>query len=214
MRGVEHLKRSEYGQAVAAFTEAIHLDLGAPNAYAGRALAYRGLGDDAQAARDEQTVRELGGTERTPLERFVRGVLRRWKWDLGSPKWRASDPLSRKAVMLYLLNAQILNGGLHQWLANGYGEWVDEVAEAAREVGTDAAREVAAMLEDLSRGLKVGPAGDGRLEEAPQHGGRPAPRDVLADEQIGACEDRFYQVQSQFVHDLEEWLDARKGPLP
>ena len=50
-RGVDHLKRAEYAQAIAAFTEAIRLEPDAPNAYVGRALAHRSLGDEARAVR-------------------------------------------------------------------------------------------------------------------------------------------------------------------
>jgi hypothetical protein len=60
-RGMAHLKRAEYEAAVSAFTEAIRMDPKAPNAYAGRALAYRSLSDEDGALADEQTVRELGG---------------------------------------------------------------------------------------------------------------------------------------------------------
>jgi hypothetical protein len=62
-RGMLHLKRGEYDRAVAAFTEAIRLKPEAANAYAGRALAYRSLEDEASALRDEQTVRDLGGVK-------------------------------------------------------------------------------------------------------------------------------------------------------
>jgi uncharacterized protein (TIGR02996 family) len=59
-RGVAHLRRAEYVPAVAAFTEAIGLDPDAANSYVGRALAYRSLGDEAAAIRDEQSARALG----------------------------------------------------------------------------------------------------------------------------------------------------------
>jgi hypothetical protein len=58
-----HLKRGDYDRAVVAFTEAIRLKPTAANAYAGRALAYRSLDDEARALRDEQTVRDLGGVK-------------------------------------------------------------------------------------------------------------------------------------------------------
>src|SRR5215471_9251487 len=70
-RGVAHLKRSEYAQAVAAFTEAIGLEPEAPNAYVGRALAHRSLGDEAAALQDEQAARNLGGPERSTWDRIV-----------------------------------------------------------------------------------------------------------------------------------------------
>src|SRR5262249_30221688 len=147
-RGVDHLKRAEYAQAIAAFTEAIRLEPDAPNAYVGRALAYRSLGDDSRALDDEQAAQQLGGAERTTWDRLVNRAYRRWHGDLDNPDWRRTDPLSRKATLLHLLTTQIFNGGLGQWIANGYGEWIDDVIEAAEEVGTAAAREVAAILEE------------------------------------------------------------------
>lgn len=69
-QGMLHLKRGEYDRAVAAFTEAIRLKPNASNAYAGRALAYRSLDDEASALRDEQRVRELGGVK-PPASEFL-----------------------------------------------------------------------------------------------------------------------------------------------
>lgn len=223
-RGVEHLKRAEYAQAAAAFTEAIELEPDAPNAYAGRALAFRSLGDEVQAARDEQTVRDFGGTEATPYERFVRKAWRRWKADLSDPNWRKADPLSRQAVLLWVLNGQILNGGLSQWIANGYGEWADEVTESAREIGTAAASEVAAMLKDLSRDLAAGLAEELQPGEALEEEDRLALVADSTDEgleeedetfnRLSIYEDRYYRVRYQFMLDFEAWLDRRAGALP
>lgn len=64
-QGVAHLKRGEYGQAVAAFAEAIRLDPEAPNAYVGRALAHRSLGDAAAAERDDQAALGRGGAKQS-----------------------------------------------------------------------------------------------------------------------------------------------------
>src|SRR5579871_6637048 len=154
-RGVAHLLKYEYARAIEAFTEAIRLDPESPNAYLGRALGRRPLGDEAGALDDERTARELGGPERTAWDRIVNRSRRRWKGDLDDPAWRATDPLSYRAVLLRILNGQILNGGLIQWIGNGYGRWVDDVAEAAAGVGTPAAREVEAILRDLSPFLKT-----------------------------------------------------------
>jgi len=49
-----------------AFSEGIRLEPEAPNPYVGRALAYRSLGDEANAAADERQAKELGGMERRP----------------------------------------------------------------------------------------------------------------------------------------------------
>jgi tetratricopeptide (TPR) repeat protein len=60
-RGLAQLKRAEYQDAIVSFTEAIKLEPDLPKPYIGRALAYRSLGDDASALRDEQAARERGG---------------------------------------------------------------------------------------------------------------------------------------------------------
>src|SRR5262245_65741577 len=61
--GVAHLKRGEYEQAVDALSEAIRLNPDLTNAYVGRALAYRSLGDDAAAAEDERVAQGRGGAK-------------------------------------------------------------------------------------------------------------------------------------------------------
>ncbi len=114
----------------------VRLDPDAPNAYIGRATARRSLGDEAGALDDERTARELGGPERSAWDRLANRSIRRWRGELDDPAWRATDPLSRQAVLLRQLNGQVLNGGLHQWISNGYAAWVDDVAESAGAVGT------------------------------------------------------------------------------
>jgi tetratricopeptide (TPR) repeat protein len=218
-RGVAHLKRSEYVAAISAFTEAIRRDPDAPNAYVGRALAHRSLGEAANAVRDEQAAQALGGAERTTWDRLVNRAFRRWNENFDDPRWCQSDPLSRKAVLLNRLNEQIFNGGLLQWIANGYGAWVDDVIEAAEEVGTDAAREVAATLKEVSRILKARPEARwealGEFMAAPVVDGQVGREDLEAHQEfleaVYSCEDRYYGAQSQFVIDVEEWVE-REAP--
>ncbi len=207
-RGVGHLLKYEYAEAAAAFAESIRLDPEAPNSYLGRAMARRRLGDEAGALDDERTARELGGPEQSAWDRLANRASRRWRWDLDDPDWRATDPLSRQAVLFRNLNGQILNGGLRQWLANGHGAWADDVAAASREVGTAATLEVAALLEDLTSLLKAGyredfPEDDESVDEEDE-----------AFDVIGRCEDRYYNVQSQFVADVKAWLEAKAAARP
>jgi tetratricopeptide (TPR) repeat protein len=70
-RGLTHLKRAEYEEALVAFSEAIRLDPNAANAYAGRALAYRSLEDEASALRDENRVRELRAVQSPPRSSLI-----------------------------------------------------------------------------------------------------------------------------------------------
>jgi hypothetical protein len=60
-RGMAHLDKGEYEQALTDFNEAIRQDPQLPSGYAGRANALRNLGDEAGALRDEQTVERMGG---------------------------------------------------------------------------------------------------------------------------------------------------------
>jgi tetratricopeptide (TPR) repeat protein len=223
-RGIAHHKRGEFAQAVADYTEAIRLDPDAPNAYVRRSLSYRALGDDHGARADELAAQRLGGPERTAWERLVNRSRIRWGWDLGDPTWRQTDPLSYKAVLFRTLNAQILNGGLHQWVANGYGRWIDDVIQAAREVDTDATREVAAALTELAPHLESLSLEDQYFDEEPPEeesydlepgaeGDHPGEEDD-AFNPFSLCEERFYLVQSRFVQDVEAWLEEKARARP
>jgi tetratricopeptide (TPR) repeat protein len=197
-RGVNHLRRAEYEQAIAAFTEAIQLEANAPNAYLGRALAYRSVGDEDSAIRDERTARAFGGAESSTWERLVNRAYQRLKGDLNQASrdefYRRLEPLQRKAVLLWELNSQVLNGGIPQWVANGYGAQIDEVIAAAREVGSDAAREVAATLEEVSHLIETG--WDRDVEDESEGG-------------LLSSDDRYYAVQHQFTNDVERWLESK-----
>jgi tetratricopeptide (TPR) repeat protein len=208
-RGFEHYKKARYKEAIVNFTEAIRIDPEAPRSYIARALCYRRLDQLAAALQDEQTAEELGGPERSLWDMVVNRSRRRWRFDFSDPNWIETDPLSRQAALLCTLNGQILNGGLFQWVANGYGRWIEDVIEAARDVGTDASREVAALLEEVSLHVESLGADQEWQEEAveAEHG---APDDNdEAMELLFACEDRYYTVQSRFVDDVEKWLEGR-----
>jgi tetratricopeptide (TPR) repeat protein len=212
-RGVALLyNRRDYPGALEAFTEAIKQDPLYPNAYLGRAVAQRRLGNFEAAVEDERKAEELGGAEKTTWDRLVNRSRHRWHWDFANPDWKQADPLSRKAVLFRTLMIQIYNGGLFQWFANGYDQWIDDVIEAAREVNSPASREVAALLEELSHELASEPRKDAALE------GESA-EDDEADEAsreerdklfgtISDYEERYHRVESQFCDDVERWLEA------
>ncbi len=207
--GFEHYKKARYEEAIAAFTEAIRIDPEAPRSYIARALCYRRLDQVAAAVEDEHTAEELGGPERSLWDMVVNRSRRRWRFDFGDPAWVEADPLSRKAALLRVLNGQILNGGLFQWIANGYGRWIEDAIGAAREVGTDASREVAALLEEVSLHVENLEADQEWQEEAVDAEDGAADDNDEAMQLIFACEDRYYTVQSQFVDDVEKWLEVR-----
>jgi len=213
-RGVAHLKRSDYAQAVAAFTEAIGLEPDAPNAYVGRALAHRSLGDEAAALQDEQAARNLGGPERSTWDRIVNRAYRRWRGDLRDPAWRQSDALSRNAVLLRQWVWQIYNGGLLQWVANGYGEWAEDLALAAEAVGTYGARQVAGVVREVIAVLR-------KWTDAREAMFRMiATRSVVTarEEELFAalskCEEVYYRVGRSFADDVSEWLESQTENVP
>jgi tetratricopeptide (TPR) repeat protein len=203
-RAMAHLKKREYEQAIAEYTEAIRLDPKAPNSYLGRALAYRSVGDEANAVRDERAAQDLGGAEQSTWDRLVNRAYQRWKGELSHMSrgefYQWIHPLQRKAVLLRELNNQVFNGGFPQWVLNGYGAWINELVDAVKQVGTDAAREVRVILEGVSL---LANTEDSRTEEN---------EDNLA----GLLEytDRYYNVMSRFGEDVETWLEEQSQLQP
>jgi tetratricopeptide (TPR) repeat protein len=210
--GFELYKRREYADAIASFTEAIKLDPEAPMSYIARALCHRRLENLAAADEDEKTARELGGPEKSAWDRIVNRSRRRWRGNFDDPDWKQLDPLSRKATLLQTLNGQILNGGLFQWVANGYGRWIDDVIEAAREINTEATRDVALSLEGITDLVDMERSQSYRemlLDQGTGGQADEASADDEAMQRIFECEDRYYKVQSQFVEDVERWLEDK-----
>jgi hypothetical protein len=208
-RAVAYLMNFEHEKALAEFTEAIRLEPDSPNPYIGRAMTHRRMGNEAAARQDDEKARELGGPERNAWERLCNRSRRRWGTDFADPRWKQEDPLSRDAVLLDLLAAQIHNGGLRQWIANGYGEWIEDVIAAARQIGTAATGQVAAMLADLAQLLSSGSlTRDSWTEDDLEE-----PVEMLGDDEtlqaFWDLEDRYYRVQVQFVKDVEQWFEKQ-----
>jgi tetratricopeptide (TPR) repeat protein len=210
-RGMAYLKRGEYTQAMAKFSEAIALDPEAPNAYVGRALAYRSLGDEEAAVRDEEAARKLGGPEQSAWDRLVNRANRRWRSDLRDPAWGLNDPLSRNAVLLRHWSWQIFNGGLPQWVANGYGELADDLACAAEEVGTNSAREMAAIVRDVARVLNKWSTAREAMFRIVTTQAEATDQETEIFEALSQCEERYHRVANPFEADLEAWLERRAG---
>jgi hypothetical protein len=198
----------KYELAIRAFTEAMALDPDGPNPYIGRAMAHRHLGHEDAAAADEEKARELGGPERDAWERLCKRSRRRWRWDFDDPAWKQTDPLSRNAVLLDVLNAQILNGGLYQWVANGYARWIEDVITASTAIGTTATRQVAGMLGELATHLESESLDECEwMEDEPED--LDEPEGTFALGPLGEFEDRYYRVQTQFVQDVRHWFETQ-----
>jgi tetratricopeptide (TPR) repeat protein len=201
-RALAHLKKGEYEPAITAYTEAIQLDPRAPNAYLGRALAYRSVGDEANAVRDERTAKELGGAEGSTWARLVNRAYQLWKGDRQATKtefYQGLHPLQRNAVLLWDLNGQVINGGFPQWLQNGYGAWINEIIDTLKQIGTDAARQVQEIMERVSR-----QANEDLKTEAE------------ADKNLGVLleyTDRYYAVAPAFGDDVEAWIEEQSRKL-
>ena len=213
-RGIAPLERGDAEGAIQAFNEAIEQDPLFPNAYLARAVAHRRLGRYAEAADDERKAEDLGGPEKLTWDRLVNRARHRWHGDFANPEWEQTDPLSREAVLFRTLMRQIHNGGLFQWVANGYDEWIDDLIAAARRVDTAATRDVADLLADLSRELATQPADDrSRFDDTVDENdpARLTQRDELL-EKILDYERRYYAVEGQFALDLENWFEEKAGP--
>jgi hypothetical protein len=213
-QGVAHLKRAEYSLAIAAFTEAIRLEPDAPNGFAGRALAYTLLGDEAAALQDKEAAKELGGTERSAWDRLVNRAHRRWRGDFSDQTWRQSDPLSYKASLLRQWVWQIYNGGLPQWVANGYGQWVDDLAPAADEIGTEATRAVAAVIRDVAGVLAKWPHARESMFRMIASQAELMSNEEELFEALSRCEANYGCVGPAFSANVEEWFEVRARSAP
>ena len=201
-RATGHLKKGEYEQAVAEYTQAIRLDPNAPNPRVGRALAYRSLGDEDNARADERAAKELGGAEQSTWGRLANRAYQLWRTDPQASRiefYQGLHPLQRKAVQLWDLNSQVFNGGFPQWIANGFGHWIAEVIESVKHIGSKRARAVQSILEGVAR-LPV-----------------ECDTQEVADDNVGGLleyTDRYYAVAPEFADDVETWLEDQLRRLP
>lgn len=213
-RGVAHLKRAEYSLAVVAFTEAIRLEPDAPNGFAGRSLAYRLQGDEAAALQDRQAAQALGGPERSVWDRLVNRAHRRWHGDLSNPEWRQIDPLSHNAVLLRQWVWQIYNGGLPQWVANGYGEWALELAQAAEEVGTEATRSVAKVIRAIAVLLTKWPTARDLMFQMIADPSAESSKTEALFLALSDCEAAYSSVGPSFSANVEAWFERQASNSP
>jgi hypothetical protein len=104
---------------------------------------------------------------------------------------------------------------LHQWVANGYARWINDVIAAATAIGSPATRQVAAILTDLATHLGPEPPNAGEwIEEDP---GLADDYDdlegELAIDPVADLEDRYHHVQMQFVKDVRQWFESQAPPV-
>jgi len=121
-----------------------------------------------------------------------------WKSDRQATRtefYQGLHPLQRKAVQLWELNGQVVNGGFPQWLQNGFGAWTNEIIDTLKQIGTDGAREVQVILEGVSI-------------LANKH----STTDADSEHDLGGLleyTDRYYAVASAFGDDVEAWIDEQ-----
>lgn len=208
-QGVAHLKLAEYAKAIEAFSEAIRLEPDAPNAYVGRSLAYNFVGDEAASLQDKETAKTLGGAERCAWDRLVNRANRRWHGNLNDPSWKIEQPLSRQAVLLHQWVGQIFNGGLPQWVANGYGMWVDELAQAAEQIGTNETRAVAMVIRDVAGILARCPNARESMFRMITTGAELTKSEHKLFEALSQCEANYRHVGNHFSRNVEEWFEMQ-----
>jgi hypothetical protein len=211
--------KSRYTEAIDAFTEAIRLEPDAPNCYTGRALAHRRLGNEAAAREDEERATALGGPERNAWARLCNRSRRKWGGDLDNEEWKNEDSLSRNAALLNILACEVHAGCFWQWLDHGHWQWIDDVIIAARQIGTESANEVAAILEDLSPrldrdSLTASFFDEDDFDENGELRPECADKEVPGPQVDGLDEldARYLHVQSQFVEDVEQYFERNAPP--
>ena len=182
---------------------------GGPNAYVGRSLAYNFMGDETASLKDKETAQSLGGAERSAWDRLVNRANRRWQGNLSDKSWKDEDPLSHKAVLLHQWVGQIFNGGLPQWVANGYGAWVEELAQAAQQVGTDGTRAVARVIRDVAGVLTRWPgARESMFRMLTVQTQLTKSEDDLF-EALSQCEADYHRVGTHFSANVEAWFEEQ-----
>lgn len=129
------------------------------------------------------------------LERLSEQAYQRWKSDLKNVTqdefYKRLDPIHRNAVLLWEFQTQWFNGGIRQWIANGYAEWINELINIVRQIGTESARSVFALLEEV-RNI-VNDSDDEQENDL--------------SERLAQCDDRYYKLSGRFGEDVEAWLE-------
>ncbi len=204
------LKKGEYERAVSEFTEVIRLDPSDPKGYLGRALAYRSLGEEGNAVADECAAKEL---EQTTWQRLVKQAYARQEGDLrhadAAEFYERIDPLQRKAVLLRDFDYQVCEGGIPHWILNARDGWISEVMDLVQKIGTEAAKEVLTILQEVS------PLADSESEDDLFRLDELTNRYLLPDPKgdFGCASEAFVSIneslRERFVNDVETWLQKQ-----
>jgi hypothetical protein len=145
--------------------------------------------------------------EQTTWQRLVKQAFARQDGDLrglnAAEFYERLDPLQRKAVLLWDFDYQVCEGGIPHWIMNARDGWITEVMDTVKEIGTQTAKEVLSVLE------QVQPLAGSESEEDLCRLGDLTNRYLFADP-IGSetAGTRFINesLRDRFVNDVETWL--------
>jgi hypothetical protein len=148
--------------------------------------------------------------EPTTWQRLVKQAFARQEGDLrgvsAAEFYDRLDPPQRKAVLLWDFDYQVCEGGIPHWIMNARDGWISEVADIVKEIGSETAKEVVSILE------QVQPLAGSESEEDLSRLGDLTNRYLFADpigsERAGT---RFINesLRDRFVNDVETWLQAQ-----
>lgn len=138
------------------------------------------------------------------------------KWQADGKKWSYRqflanlDAVERKAVILGNFNYQVCNGGLQQWVDNGYATaTARELLDILEEINTENSRRVIKILQSLA------PHVDMTCTENRGFGHNYWTHDEDGDreygppawlEEIDALTDEYYEFYEQFTPEVEGYL--------
>lgn len=133
------------------------------------------------------------------------------KWENTVPYRRfllSLDSVERKAVILGNFNYQVLNGGLQQWVDNGYasGSGRDLLA-ILEEIGTEVSEKILKIVKQTLQYVNTDMEKFGFGEDywnEPWDGEEPP----ACYETVDKLTDEFYKISDDFEHDVGKYLEV------
>lgn len=144
-QAVAHLRRGEYHQAVAVFTEVIRASPYMAKAYVGRGLAYRSLEDDAKAESDEQKAQAI--YENQAKAGYV----------VPSPTWEDLHPATIPSLLTALRQYEIISPAQLDEIAQRKFPHARALAEELRKRYWLTDFQAETLLQERGRQLRLGP---------------------------------------------------------